>query len=244
MTTGEPGDPGDVLIKTALAWRGLGRLGLLDTIFNHISHSWIDSDNSLQLTMTPTGLLPAEVFPEGLKTFPLREYLPFESETLGVNADGLRLHSHLQMVRGRPGVIIHTHSRHGIAVGAADCGLLPISQTAIELLPDLRVVEYQGMLRNVCADAGLIEMACSGGIALLQNHGSLVVADNIEEAFYLTYFLEEACHIQVLALSQAHRLVSPSTEAILSAQQTLRLTRALDARSLFRALCSDHTQGT
>jgi ribulose-5-phosphate 4-epimerase/fuculose-1-phosphate aldolase len=217
------------------AWRILGQLGLVDTIFNHISATIADPTGTLQLVMNPEGRLPKELSTENMCVFPVQKYKPSEASLLGVNPDGLQLHSAMHRVRMKPGAIIHTHSAHCLAVGCSDQGLLPLSQTAIEFSDEVAVIEYGGMFRSQELTKRLINLATNGGIALLRNHGTLVVADSVAEAFYMAYFIEEACKIQVITLSQGVRIILPKKEAIADAQQAMRGDRAKAAAQLFGA---------
>lgn len=55
---------------------------------------------------------------------------------------------------------------------------------------------------------------------ILRNHGLLTAGETIPEAFILTYYLEKACEVQILAQSSGSQLVIPSeTVCEESAQQ-------------------------
>lgn len=217
------------------AWRVLGRLNLVDTIFNHMSAAVPSADGQLQIVFTPYGLFPHEVSPEELKTVSLRPYLSSEGKSLGVNPDGLRLHSLLHCARMRPGVVVHTHSQYCIAVGCTKAGLLPLSQAAIEFVGELSTLEYSGLFRSQDLSKKTRKLAISGGAAFLRNHGILVIADTIPEAVYLAFYLEEACKIQVLALSQQTPVKIPVPGAINFAHDDLRQDRREVAEHLFAA---------
>ncbi len=217
------------------AWKILGGLGLVDTIFNHISSVTSDRNNNFQVVMNPHGFLAAEVTEKNISVFTLKKYSPSDANELKVNPDGLQLHSSLHLARMKEGVAIHTHSQNVIAVSCYNDGLLPLSQTAIEFVGDIEFVEYDGVFRSNDLTPQLINFAKKGGVALLRHHGALVIADTIEEAFYLTYYIEEACKIQVLTLSQGGTFTTPNKKAIEEAKQALCNDRALVAKELFEA---------
>ena len=219
------------------AWKILGRFGLVDTIFNHISTVVADSSGALQMIMNPSGRLPEELCPDQVCVFPLREYLPSEADELGVNKDGLHLHSAMHSKRMKPGTIIHTHSPCCIAVGCSEKGLQPLSQTAMEFVSELELVSYGGVFRSQALTEQLSGLSLRGGSALLRHHGALVVADDVPEAVYLAYYLEEACRIQVLTLSQGSSVILPDRTAIESAHLGLKADRENESVRLFEALC-------
>ena len=218
------------------AWRILGQLGLVDTIFNHISSVIADSEGQLQLLLNRNTSLPAQLRPEDVCVTPLREYDSDEAENLGVNPDGLQLHSSLHIARMKPGVIIHTHSLNCLAVGCTEQSLLPISQTSLEFVNSVRTIEYFGVFRATNLTKELEELAFSGGAAFLRNHGALFVADTIPEAVYLAYYLEEACRIQVATLSQGVPFVTPGNGIIDQVSLSLIQERPRVSKRLFTAL--------
>ncbi|MGH9969763.1 MAG: class II aldolase/adducin family protein [Pyrinomonadaceae bacterium] len=218
------------------AWRILDRLGLVDTIFNHISIATPDSQGNLQLVMNPGTLLPNQLRPEHLCIVPLRDYSPSEATKLSVNPDGLHLHSQIHTERMRPGVVVHTHSLNCIAVGSSEQALLPLSQTAMEFVSDLEIIDYGGVFRSAKLTEEMKRIANQGGVALLRNHGALIVTDTIPDAVYLAYYLEEACRIQVCTLSQGVAIVLPDKSIIADACDALRQDRREAAERLFKAL--------
>lgn len=217
------------------AWRILGKLGHVDTIFNHISIAWHDKGGELRITMNPDGYFPSEVSPEQMVTFPFKACDALDPKTLGVNLDGFELHSAVHRARMAPGVVLHTHSPYALAVGATSCGLLPISQTAIEFVPDAIFIDYAGLFRNLTQHRQLIEFCVRGGIAFLRNHGTLIITEEIEEAVYIQHFLEEACKIQIATLSQNQKVMSPSEDVVNTASDILKRDRRHEANKLFRA---------
>ena len=85
------------------------------------------------------------------------------------------IHSAVHEARPEVGCVIHTHSWASMAVSALDCGLLPITQTAMRFLK-IGYHDYQGVVLDdegegiaACADLG------DGEAVILRNHGALVV---------------------------------------------------------------------
>src|SRR5271154_6665764 len=121
-----------------------------------------------------------------------------------VNPAGFTIHSAVHMARHDATCVIHTHTRAGMAVSAVECGLLPISQIALQFYsrlgndPD----ERQRIIEDLGGFCGVI----------LRNHGLLTVGRTVAEAFSLMFYLNRACEVQVAALSMGAKLVVPSTE--------------------------------
>lgn len=218
------------------AWRILDGLGCVDQIFNHISVVVEGVGGELQLIMNPADRLPQELLTKHLFVSLLRQWTAAEIVGLNVNPDGWNLHSRMHRSRMRPGVVIHTHSLYCTAVSCSKQGLLPLTQTAMEFCDDLLVVDYDGVFRSQSLSDELERLARSGGSALLRNHGALVVADTVPEALYLAYYLEEACKLQVVALSQGVPMTLPAPRASGEAARMLKQERASIAELLFEAL--------
>ncbi|MFK4529176.1 ribulose-5-phosphate 4-epimerase/fuculose-1-phosphate aldolase [Bradyrhizobium japonicum] len=221
--------------KMTDAWRILGKLNYVDAIFNHISTAWIDGRGRIFVSMNPDGVLAVEMRPSDWITVPLDEIDKLNPEKLGVNADGYKLHRLIHKVRARPGSALHTHSENALAVGTTSAGLLPVSQTAVELIPETICVEYQGLFREAEIDPALMGLFETGGVGLLRNHGLLVVAPNIEEAVYLQHYMEVACRVQILALSLGGSPLTPPDHVVTQAATELRKDRAAAAEQLFKA---------
>ena len=96
--------------------------------------------------------------------------------------------------------MIHTHSWASMAVSALDCGLLPITQTAMRFLK-IGYHEYQGVVLNEDEKASLVRDLGNGEALILRNHGALVVGRTAGEAFNWTHRLELACRSQIAAMS-------------------------------------------
>jgi len=97
--------------------------------------------------------------------------------------------------------VIHTHTAAGIAVSAMEEGLLPLSQTAMRFHGHLAYHDYEGPAFNRGEKERLVEHLGSHNAMILRNHGLLVCAPSIPQAFNLIYWLEQACRIQVQTLS-------------------------------------------
>jgi ribulose-5-phosphate 4-epimerase/fuculose-1-phosphate aldolase len=231
-----PADEGIVVLSEV--WRLLGKLGLVDGAFNHISLSFGNDDESPMLAINPGGCHAAKMSTEGFCVLPLRRYTDKEALDRGVNPDGLRLHTDLHLARGREGCAIHLHAPYSIAVGATEDGLLPLSQIAMEFNEQILLVEYEGLAREGISDPGLRSFAERGGEALLRNHGLLVMADTAAEAFYAAYYLETACRVQVLTLAQGRALHMPTRQVAVEAGNALRGDRKEAAAATLNAFRS------
>jgi len=118
----------------------------------------------------------------------------------GINKAGYVIHSAVHEARPEVACVIHTHSWASMAVSALDCGLLPITQTAMRFLK-VGYHEYQGVVLDTKEQASLIEDLGQGEALILRNHGVLTVGRTVGEAFNWMHRLELACRAQLGAMA-------------------------------------------
>jgi ribulose-5-phosphate 4-epimerase/fuculose-1-phosphate aldolase len=110
--------------------------------------------------------------------------------------------------------VIHTHTRAGTAVSALAEGLLPLSQTAMRFAGHLAYHDYEGPAFNRGERERLVTDLGSKNAMILRNHGLLVCAPTIPQAFNLIYWLEQACKIQLDILSCGRPLHQPPADVV------------------------------
>src|SRR6266542_3074817 len=106
----------------------------------------------------------------------------------------------------KAGCVIHVHTSASMAVSCLECGLLPITQTAMRFLK-IGYHDYCGVVLNVAEQESLIRDLGGGEALILRNHGALVVGRTIGEAFNWTHRLELACRSQLAAMACNAKLV-------------------------------------
>ena len=96
----------------------------------------------------------------------------------------------------------HAHAAPAPRSVALAEGLLPLSQTAMRFAGHVAYHEYEGPGVQPRRDASAWSSDLGDKNAMiLRNHGLLVCAPSIPQAFNLIYWLEQACKIQVDILS-------------------------------------------
>jgi ribulose-5-phosphate 4-epimerase/fuculose-1-phosphate aldolase len=123
----------------------------------------------------------------------------------GINRAGYVIHSAIHEARPEVACVIHTHSWASMAVSALECGLLPITQTAMRFLK-IGYHEYQGVVLDDTEKASLIADLGQGEALILRNHGALTVGRTVGEAFNWMHRIELACQSQLAAMATGARL--------------------------------------
>jgi ribulose-5-phosphate 4-epimerase/fuculose-1-phosphate aldolase len=118
-----------------------------------------------------------------------------------VNPAGFVIHSALHMARNDAAAVVHLHTPYGQAVAAMREGLLPLTQSALNVLHDLAYHDYEGIATDLDERARIVADIGNKSLLILRNHGTLAVGETIADAFLRMYFLERACEAQVHALA-------------------------------------------
>ena len=129
-----------------------------------------------------------------------------------VNPAGFTIHSAVHMSRHDAACVIHTHTRAGMAVSAVEGGLLPISQIALQFHGRLGIHDYEGIALDLDERGRIIRDLGGFCGVILRNHGLLTVGRTVAEAFSLMFYLNQACEVQVAALSMGQKLSVPPPE--------------------------------
>ena len=129
-----------------------------------------------------------------------------------INPAGYTIHSAVHEVREDAKCVIHLHTRAGIAVSAQKDGLLPISQQATVALGSLAYHDYEGIALNPDEKSRLQDDLGDKLAMILRNHGTLVAAPSIADAWLYMYNLETACQIQIAAQAGGADLIQLSEE--------------------------------
>jgi ribulose-5-phosphate 4-epimerase/fuculose-1-phosphate aldolase len=115
-----------------------------------------------------------------------------------------RLHARLPQAR----CVIHLHPPHATAIASlADPDLPPIEQNTARFYNRLAFDRHYGGMANSDAEGDRIAGLMGNRQAMMMgNHGILVCAATVAEAFDLTYYLERACRTLVLAYQTGRKL--------------------------------------
>jgi ribulose-5-phosphate 4-epimerase/fuculose-1-phosphate aldolase len=166
-----------------------------DLIYTHFSARIPGTEDFL---LNPYGLMFDEITASSLVKIDWEGKILDDPFGMGVNEAGFVIHSCMHAARPEINCVIHTHTRAGVAVSAMKCGLLPISQHAMMIQPDITYHDYEGIAlykdeqQRMARDLGKVSRAM-----ILRNHGLLALGETVREAFEVMYYLDAACQIQV-----------------------------------------------
>jgi ribulose-5-phosphate 4-epimerase/fuculose-1-phosphate aldolase len=195
-------------VDLAACYRLVDFYGMSDMMANHIS-SYVPGEPGAFL-INPYGMMYEEITASSLIKVNLAGEIlakpDFGALDYGINRAGYVIHSAIHAARPEVACVIHTHAWASMAVSALQCGLLPITQTAMRFLK-IRYHDYQGVVLDDAEKAALIGDLGDGEALILRNHGALVVGRTIGEAFNWAHRLELACGSQLAAMATNSPLV-------------------------------------
>ncbi|MFY0476174.1 class II aldolase/adducin family protein [Achromobacter marplatensis] len=202
----------DTRIQLAACYRLVSHFGMSDLIYNHITARIPGTDD--HLLINPYGMMYDEITASSLVKIDLAGRILTPSATgYGINAAGYVIHSAVHGARPDVGCVIHTHTRAGMAVSALECGLLPLTQTAMRFAK-IPYHDYESVAIDLSERERLVADLGASEAMILRNHGLLAVGPTIAQAFNTLYWLEMACKAQVDALSANQALCLPSPDVI------------------------------
>ena len=185
-------------VDLAACYRLVEMYGMADMMANHIS-SRVPGEPGAFL-INPYGMMYEEITASCLiKVDHTGEILgkpDFGGLDYGINRAGYVIHSAVHAARPEVACVIHTHSFASMAVSALECGLLPITQTAMRFLK-IGYHDYMGVVLDTAEQASLIADLGRSEALILRNHGALVVGNTVGEAFNWCHRLELACRTQL-----------------------------------------------
>ena len=186
-------------VDLAACYRMVALYGWSDLVFTHITAKVPESVSGADahhFLINPYGLMFDEITASSLVKVDEQCNKVIDSP-FPVNPAGFVIHSAVHAARADAGCVLHTHTRAGVAVSAQQCGVLPISQQSTFVLASLAYHDYEGVAFRPDEQPRLQADLGQANFLMLRNHGLLVVARTIADAFLSMYTFENTCRIQL-----------------------------------------------
>lgn len=201
-------------VDLAACYRLFDLYGLSDMTANHISVRVPGEDAFL---INPYGMLYEEITASSL--IKLDEHgnvlltPDFGDLGYGVNRAGYVIHSAIHAARPDVGCVAHTHTPAGMAVSALECGVLPLTQTAMRF-SSAAYHAFEGVVLDDAEKASLLHDLGEGNYLVLRNHGLLVATTTVAEGFNAMQRFEQVCIAQLMTLACGQTLVPVAPEIV------------------------------
>ena len=195
-----------VRVDLAAAYRLVALRGWDDLIFTHLSARVPGSDHFL---INPYGLLFEEITASNLVKVDV-DGKKVDASPYPVNPAGFTIHSAVHMNRKDAHCVVHLHTVQGQAVSAQRAGLLPITQTALQIHYDVAYHDFEGIAEDLDERERIVRDLGTCNALILRNHGTLTVGETVSDAWLRMYMLERACEAQIAAQAGAALLEAPA----------------------------------
>lgn len=180
--------------QLAACYRIFAHFGWDELIYNHITLRVPGEDNAFLIN--PFGLLYQEVTASNLVKIDI-EGNTLDGSAWPVNKAGFVQHSAFHRHVEDAHCIIHTHTTAGMAVSACEEGLMPISFYAAAFAGRIAYHDFEGITVRPEEGERLLADLGDRRVMILRNHGLLVMAPSLPQAFLTYWLLERACAVQV-----------------------------------------------
>jgi ribulose-5-phosphate 4-epimerase/fuculose-1-phosphate aldolase len=182
-------------VELACAYRLVDYFGWCELIYAHLTARVPGPD--AHFLINPYGLNYDEVTASNLVKIDINGHVVEHSDH-PINEAGFIIHSAIHMLENTNNhVVMHTHSRAGMAVAALKDGLLPISMGATMFYDDIAYHDYEGPSLYLDERSRLQSSLGNKRALILRNHGLMTVGETVPEAFVRLYRLESACRTQL-----------------------------------------------
>jgi len=202
-------------VDLAACYRLVAHYGMSDMMANHISARVPGEPDAFLINAY--GMMYEEITASSLIKIDVDGNIiarpDFGDLDYGINKAGYVIHGAIHRARHEIACVIHTHTWAGMAVSALDCGLLPLTQTAMRFLR-IGYHEYQGVVLDAKEEASLLADLGDGEALVLRNHGLITVGKTVGEAFNWMHRLELACRSQLAAMATGAKLKPVSKDVL------------------------------
>ncbi|MCK8783626.1 class II aldolase/adducin family protein [Roseomonas sp. NAR14] len=189
-------------VDTAACYRLIAHYGMADQAANHISMRVPGEPDAFLINAY--GMFYEEITASSLIKIDHDGNILLRPETgydYGVNRAGFVIHSAIHRARPDVDCIIHTHTWAGMAVSCLECGLLPMTQTAMRFAK-ISYHDYQSVAIDLAEQESLVaDLGPHNNAMILRNHGLLTTGSTIPEAFNAMHRLELSCKTQLAAMA-------------------------------------------
>ena len=217
-------DEQQLRVDLAAAFRIVARLGMHEAVANHFSAA-VSSDGR-RFLMNPKWRHFSRIKASDLVLFDLDDGEGVRGR-LDVDPTAWAIHGQMHKQLPQARVVMHLHPPFATTISSlADPQIKPIDQNTARYFNRLAIDDcYAGMADSEQEGARLAGLLGNKSRLMMGNHGVLVIANTVGEAFDDIYTLERACQILVQAYATGQPLkVLPDEIAESTAQDWEQIT--------------------
>ena len=203
----------------AATFRWFARIGMHESVANHFSLA-IDAGGESFL-MNPRGIHFSRVRASALLLLDAHDQTAFAKDS-APDPTAWFIHSAIHRRLPHARCVMHLHPKYATALAAlADSTMLPIDQNTMRFFNRVSIDDgFGGMALSSQEGDRLAKLLGSKTVLLMGNHGTLIAAPTVADAFDTMYYYERACETLITAMSSGRPLrVAPDAVAEQTAQE-------------------------
>jgi len=210
----------NVRIDLAACYRLVAHYDMDDLFATHISVRC--PDNPGHFLINPLGVHFSEITASSLVKVDHDGAIVQDTEHV-INPAGFVIHSAVHAARPDVDCVLHTHTVAGMAIATMAEGLTSWFQKATRYHNRVAYHDFEGVAEDLDERERLVRDLGERNYMVLRNHGLMVCAKTVGQAFREMYAMEKSCKTQ-LAIMQAGGAVIPLSDNLLehTAQQFAR----------------------
>ncbi len=194
-------------IDLAACYRLLAHFDMDDLFATHTSARVPGADE--HFLINPYGMHFSQVTASSLVKVDLDGTIIGDTEYV-INPAGFVIHSAIHGARHDAKCVLHTHSVAGMAISTMREGLQPWFQKATRYHERLAYHDFEGKAQDLDERERLVRDLGDKNYLILRNHGLLVCAPSIAQAFKEIYAMEKACKTQLAIMSAGGEIIKMS----------------------------------
>lgn len=194
----------DARRQLAAAFRWTARLNMHEGVANH--YSLAVSDDGSQFLMNPNGRHFSRVRASELLFLDARDEATLDRpDAPDITAWGLHGAMHRTLPQAR--CVLHAHPKYATVLAALrDSTIHPVDQNTMRFFERVAVDESFGGMAMGDEGARVCGLMGNKSVLMMGNHGVMVVAPTVAQAFDELFYLERACETLVLAYQTGKEL--------------------------------------
>ena len=205
-------DLAEMRCDLAASFRWFARLGMHESVANHFSLA-IDAGGESFL-MNPRGMHFSRIKASDLLLLDAHDQTALARDN-APDPTAWFIHSAIHRRVPHARCVMHLHPKYATALAAlADSTMLPIDQNTMRFFNRVAIDDgFGGMALSSQEGDRLAKLLGHKTVLLMGNHGVLIAAPTVADAFDTMYYYERACETLITAMSSG-RLLRVASDAV------------------------------
>ena len=198
-------------VDLAACYRLVAHFGMDDLFATHVSAR--APGDEAHFLLNPYGMHFSEITASSLVKVDLEGNIVQDTEHV-INPAGFVIHSAIHAARHDAQCVLHTHTVAGMAISTLEEGLMPWFQKSTRYYKRIAYHDFEGKAQDLDERERLVKDLDDKNYLVLHNHGLLVCAPSIGQAFKEIYAMEKACQTQLAIMQSGGKVIELSANLL------------------------------